>query len=231
MASETPLPHRFFELENDLWGPHDTQFRVLKPDNIGDGPDCPRCGDPIGMLAWLPPHRVRLELYGQGLGDFVTGPGGGYSFLVSESFAEAFRAEGLTGLLGFHPAEVSRVRRMRKGPKPTAVPRYFVVTPCYSRAAVDEAHSRIRRVEPVTCPECRYSGLDSIHGFTLEPGTWQGEDVFRPRGLQGDILVSERFAGFVARHGLTNMKLIPTEEYVWDPLRLGPPTAAPGPLP
>jgi hypothetical protein len=43
--------------------------------------------------------------------------------------------------------------------------------------------------------------------------------------MQGIILVSERFAGFVTRHGLTNMKRIPTEEFVWDPLRLGPPLA------
>ncbi|MBN1203629.1 MAG: hypothetical protein JXB05_01725 [Myxococcaceae bacterium] len=66
--------------------------------------------------------------------------------------------------------------------------------------------------------------MDSVHGFTLEPGTWQSEDVFRPRGLRGSILVSERFAQFVQRHGFTNMKLIPTEEYVMDPLRLGPPS-------
>jgi hypothetical protein len=67
--------------------------------------------------------------------------------------------------------------------------------------------------------------VDSVHGFALEPGTWQGEDVFRPRGLQGDIVVSERFAELVKRHGFTNMKLIPTEEYVRDPLRKGPPAA------
>lgn len=68
---------------------------------------------------------------------------------------------------------------------------------------------------------------DSIHGFTFEPGTWEGEDIFRPRGLQGDLVVSERFADFVRRHQLTNMKLTPIEEYVWDPLRKGPPQAAP----
>ncbi|OJT27389.1 hypothetical protein BO221_05295 [Archangium sp. Cb G35] len=226
MASEPPPLQRFFELEDDMWGPHDTKFDPAEPDNTGDGPYCPQCGDPIGMRTWLPPYRVKLELYGQSLGDFVDGPG--HDILVSERFAEAFRQDGLTGLLGFHPVEVLRVRRMRKGPKPGAVPRYFAVTACYSRAAVDEAHSRIRRVEPVTCLECRSTGVDSIHGYTLEPGTWSGEDVFRPRGLPGSIVVSERFAGFVARHGLTNMKLIPTEEYVWDPLRMGPPTAAPG---
>ncbi|XXF78701.1 hypothetical protein P2318_02785 [Myxococcaceae bacterium GXIMD 01537] len=47
--------------------------------------------------------------------------------------------------------------------------------------------------------------------------------MFRPRGLQGDIVVSERFVNFVKRHGLTNMKLIPTEEYIWDPDHKGPP--------
>jgi hypothetical protein len=176
------------------------------------------------MKEWLPPYRVKVELYGRDLGDYAHGPGGN-SFLISERFAEAFRAEGLTGLLGFHPVEVVAVRRKRKGPKPTGVPSYFVVTPCFGRGAVDEGRSRLRRNKPVTCPECRSTGVDSIHGFFLEPGTWQGEDVFRPRGEQGSILVSERFAEFVKRHGLTNMKLIPTEEYVWDPLRKGPPAA------
>ncbi len=224
MASEVPLSPRFFVLEEDVWGAHDTQFDTIEPANLGDAPRCPQCGDPIGMRTWLPPYRVDLELYGQGIGDFVDGPGGN-SFLISERFAEAFRAEGLMGLLGFYPVEVLRARRKRKGPKPATVPRYVVVTPSRSRGAVDVAHSRLRYAKPVTCPECRSEGLESAHGFVLEPGTWQGEDVFRARGLPGMILVSERFAEFVRRHGLTNIKLIPTEEYVWDPLRKGPPAA------
>ncbi|KFE70163.1 hypothetical protein [Hyalangium minutum] len=173
------------------------------------------------MRTWLQPYRVELELYGQSLGDFVKGPG--YSFLLSERMAEAFQSEGLIGLSGFTPAEVVRVRRKKKGPKPGVVPRYFVVTPHFSRAAVDMARSRLRYGDPITCEECRSAGLDTVHGFTLEPGTWQDEDVFRARGLPGTDIVSERFAGFVARHGLTNMKLIPAEDYVWDPLQWGPP--------
>jgi hypothetical protein len=73
--------------------------------------------------------------------------------------------------------------------------------------------------------------VDSIHGLVLEPGTWQGEDIFRPRGLQGSLLVSERFADFIQRHALTNMKLTPSGEFVWDPLELGPPEPAPVPNP
>ncbi|MFL5345440.1 MAG: imm11 family protein [Hyalangium sp.] len=225
MASEASLASRFFVLEHDLLGPHDTQFRDVKPINLGDAFLCPRCGDAISMLTWMPPYRVELELHGQGFGDFVEGTG--YDVLISERMAEAFRAEELTGLLGFHPVEVVRVRRKRKGAKPGAVPRYFAVTACFGRGAVDEERSRLRRAEAVTCPECRNPGRDSIHGFVLEPDTWRGEDVFRPRGLQGRILVSERFAEFVRCHGFTNMKLIPTEEFVWDPLHLGPPATTP----
>jgi len=221
MASDVPTS-RFFVLEDGMFGPYDTKFSKVEPVNRGDPPQCPQCGEHMGMLTWLPPYRVELELYGQGFGDFVEGPG--YDALISERMVESFRAEGLTGLMGFHPVEVVRVRRKRKGPAPGAVPSYFAVTACFGRGAVDEARSRIRRSEPATCPECRSAGVDSVHGFALEPGTWQGEDVFRPRGKRGSIVVSERFAEFVQRHGFTNMKLTLTEEYVWDPDGKGPPT-------
>jgi hypothetical protein len=222
MASEKRSAPRFFELEDDMGGTHDTRFEDVEPVNRGEPPPCPGCGETIGPLTWLPPYRAELELHGRDFGDFVTSSGS--SRLISERMAAAFQAEGLTGLLGFHPVEVVRVRRRHKGPKPGTVPQYFVVTARFGPGAVDEAQSRLHRSKPVTCPECRNTGVDSIHGFTLEPGTWQGEDVFRPRGLQADIVVSERFADFVKRHGFTNMRLIPIEEYVWDPLHKGPPT-------
>ncbi len=65
-------------------------------------------------------------------------------------------------------------------------------------------------------------GVNAINGFVLEPGTWGGEDIFRPRDLPGDIVVSERFKDFVELHGWTNMVLTPTEQFVWDPSNLGP---------
>lgn len=221
MASEASSISRFYVLDDGMFGAHDTKSEGVDPVHYGDAPRCSRCNAGLAMRTWLQPYRVELELYGQSLGDFVKGPG--YSFLLSERMAEAFQSEGLTGLSGFDPAEVVRVRRKKKGPKSGTVPRYFVVTPCFSRAAVDVARSLLRYGAPVTCEECRSAGLDTAHGFVLEPGTWQGEDVFRARGLPGTDIVSERFAGFVARHGLTNMKLIPAEDYVWDPLQRGPP--------
>jgi hypothetical protein len=173
------------------------------------------------MMTWLPPYRVELAMHGEELGEFIECSG--HDLLVSERFAQAFREEGFTGLEGFHPVEVVRVRRKRRGPKPSHVPQYLAVTACYSRAAVDLARSRIRYADdPPTCEECREATKNAVHGFTLEPGTWQGEDIFRPRGLRGFLVVSERFARFVERHGFTNMRLTPIEELVWDPLRLGP---------
>jgi hypothetical protein len=225
MASEVPRPPRFYVLDRDMFGDHDTEFDDVEPVNLGDAPQCPTCGEAVGMLTWLPPYRGELELHGAAPGDFIKGPSN--HVLVSERMAEAFRVEGLTGLLGFHPVEVVGVRPKRKKAKLTDEHRYVAVTVCYGRGAVDLARSHLRRNKPITCAECRNPGVDSIHGFILEPDTWQGEDVFRPRGLQGRILVSERFAEFVKRHGFTNMKLIPTEEYISDPMRLGPPADSP----
>ncbi|HSP81388.1 MAG TPA: hypothetical protein VLQ93_22915 [Myxococcaceae bacterium] len=224
MASELPAPPRFYMLEDEMGGRYDTKFSKAEPIHRGEAPLCPSCGRALGMLEWLPPYRAELELYGEAPGDFVEGPG--YEFLISERFAEAYRAEGLNGLIGFHPVEVMRVRRKGKGPRPTAVPRYLVVSACFGRAAVDEARSRIRRPGPITCAECRSAGVDTLHGVALEPGTWQGEDLFRPRGLQGRLVVSARFRDFVERHGLHNMKLTPTEAFVWDPGGRGPPPPA-----
>jgi hypothetical protein len=227
MDSDGHPASRFFVLEEDLFGPHDTQCLRTGSANFEGAPRCPRCGDPIGLRTWLPPYRVELELHGKEFGDFVKGPG--YEVLLSKRMVESFLAEGLTGVLGFHPVEVVRVRRKRTTSRTVTVPQYFGASPSFGRGAVDQAHSRIRRTEPVKCPECRNPGAETIHGFALEPGTWSGEDVFRPRGLQGRILVSERFTQFVQRYGLTNMKLIPTEEYVKDPMELGPPASSGAP--
>jgi hypothetical protein len=216
------MTSRFFVLENDILGPHDTQFRDVKPINLGDAPLCPRCNSALGSLTWQPPYRVALEIHGQSPGDFVRGSGS--SRLISKRMAEAFQTERLTGLLGFHPVEVVRVRKKQRSRTPGVVPNYLVVNVSFfGTSAVDAGRSRLRYDKPVTCPECRSAGLESAHGFVLEPDTWQGEDVFRARGLPGIIIVSERFAEFVKRHGFTNMKLIPTEEYFWDPLHKGPP--------
>ncbi|HSP79461.1 MAG TPA: hypothetical protein VLQ93_13075 [Myxococcaceae bacterium] len=224
MAPESQSSPRFFVLEDGAGGSHDTEFTRLG-DNVGEAPRCPQCGDIIGKRSWLPPYRVTLELYGEDFADFIKGFGP--KLLVTERFADAFRAEGLTGFQGFQPVDVAKVRRQRHRPKPPNVPRYFYVTPAFGSAAVDEAHSRIQRSEPISCDWCRMTGVDAIQGFALEPESWSGEDVFIARGLPGTLIVSERFARFAAAHGLTHMRLTPTEQYAWDPRAPRPPPPTP----
>jgi len=228
MGSDVSGSPRFFVLEEGVLGSrYDADVDTVEPVNLGDAPRCSQCGGFIGLLKWLPPYRVKLELHGEELGDFIKNSA--YDLLISERFAEAFRAEGLTGLEDFHPVEVLRVRRMgKRARKPLSVPRYCIASTCFGRAAVDPVLNRMRVSEPPTCAECRSTGVDAIHGFVLEPGTWRGEDIFRPRGLVGSLVVSERFKDFVERHGLTNMRLTPTEQFVRDPSNLGPapPTTA-----
>jgi hypothetical protein len=221
MASESSTSPRFFVLEEATGSRYDTLYDTVEPYNLSEDPHCPLCGEGLGALTWLPPYRVEVELHGEEPGDYARGPG--YERLISERFVESFRAEGLTGLGGFHPVEVLRVRCMRKRPRqPLIMPRYYVASPCFGQGAVDLVLNRVRFSKPPTCTECRSTGIDAINGFVLEPGTWAGEDIFRPRGMQGDIVVSERFKDFVERQGLTNMVLTPTEQFVWDPSNLGP---------
>ena len=218
MGSDSPP---FFVLEEGiLRSRYDTDVEKAKPTNRGEAARCSRCNGAIGMLTWLPPYRVKLVMHGEELGDFIKVVGD--DLLVSERFARIFKDEGLTGLSGFHPVEVVRVSRKGRGPKPTDVPRYLTVTASLGGAALDLTRSRIHADGPPSCPECLYTTKDAVHGFALEVDTWRGEDIFRPRGMFGSLVVSERFERFVVKHGFTNMRLTPTEEYVWNPLGRDP---------
>jgi hypothetical protein len=221
MASEP----RFFVLKEEYGGPHDTAG--LPADGIepgttfrtGDAARCPKCGEAIGMREWLPPYRVEITVHGkEGAGDLVEFTGD--DLLISQRVAEVIRSEALTGLHDLRPVEVVRMnaRARRLG-----LPKYVLAKVAFGRAALDEARSRLRRAKPLTCEECREPGIDAIYGFRIQPGTWEGLDAFLPRGLQSEVVVSERFADFVQRHGFTNIKLVPTEQFVWDPYRKGPP--------
>jgi hypothetical protein len=206
---------RFFVMNKLLGGLHDTECSDIEPINLGPAPRCPQCGDVVGLLTWLPPYRVELELYGRDYGAVLDGPC--HALVVTQRFADDFQAQGLTGLSGFHPVEVVRVIRKRRGPKPGPPPRYFTVMTEYGGPALDMERSRIKGTSPMTCSWCRYVGPDAIDGLALEEGTWHGEDVFRPRGLSGTVLVTERFMRFAERHAMSHMTFVPIEKYVRDP--------------
>lgn len=112
------------------------------------------------------------------------------------------------------------MRHKRRGSKSGPPPKYLLVNPAHGLPALDMERSRLWIGKPMTCIWCRYTGIDAIDGLVLELETWSGEDVFRPRGLWGRIIVSERFMRLAETHAMSHMALIPIEKYVWDPLGL-----------
>src|SRR5689334_14736788 len=168
MASEP----RFFVLEPDSSGPYETDSGQADGTETGSAPQCAKCGEEIGMLEWLPPFRIELEVYGRAPGDYTMTPGG--KAIVSGRFVDAFRSGSLSGALGFEPVEIVKAVRRRSGPPLGPLPPYFLMNVSFGRGALDDRRSRLRRTEPVTCDECRLGHLDGIYGYKFQPGTWQG---------------------------------------------------------
>jgi hypothetical protein len=205
--SEVP----FFVLTQRIGAnPYETSFVPADGAHYGDAPRCPACGEFVGMREWLPPYAVELELHGDDWRDVAYF---GSDVLVSARFADAWKREQLVGL-----EILDRVRVVK--PRRNDLPEYLRTVVASSEAAVDEARSRVVRNRAPTCAVCRSGGLDAIRGLKLEEGTWSGEDLFEARGLQGLVLASDRFREVVEDSVLTNVGLVPLDEYVWDPLNL-----------
>ncbi|HOA53542.1 MAG TPA: hypothetical protein PKI05_14910, partial [Thermogutta sp.] len=181
---------------------------------IGEPPRCEACGHPVGMRAWLPPVRVNFEVCRDGYCDFVFPPVN--DILVSSRFKQIYESEGLTGLSGFDPVEIVKIKPKRRAKEPP--PAYFRVFVARSQAVVDpEASGFDPPADKPVCPVCRIgSNRKRWKKLVIQPGTWSGEDVFFPRGCTGDIIVSERFKMVCEAHGVTNALLIPVEEYGYD---------------
>ena len=211
MASEANDRAFFVVGKGELGSVHDTEYLPAEGANFGDAPTCSVCREFVEGKPWLPPYRADLRLHGSRWGDFAFF--GESEFLVSDRVFGLYTKAGLTGLTGFEPVESVSIEGAMTPP-----PRYRHVSIARSGAAVDESRSSLTRPAPVTCDSCRVGGVEAIDGFSLELGTWTGEDVFVARGLAGVVLATLRFRKLVDDHGLTNVRLIPINSYKWDAL-------------
>lgn len=201
----------FFVLEKRLWTDFDTEFVQADPIRIGEAPRCPVCGAATEMRPWLPPHHAELIVHGHDLGDAAYGPSA--SFLFSGRLSDAYRTGGFRGLHGFEPVEFTRIQPSRFA---ALKPIYLHVRAIVSQAALDDSASGVTRTGNESCAVCRTGSLQSVRCVVLEPGTWQGEDLFEARGLPGITLTSQRFRNLVDHHRFTNIVLTPAEEYSVD---------------
>ena len=175
--------------------------------NLGPAPRCPRCGRFLGMLTWLPPYRIVLETWGRRYGDIVRT---GDDLIVSDRFKAGFEKEGLLGIDPFEPVEVIRIIH-RRGKPQEEIPRYFKATVVRSSTTIDQEASGYEWEDPSkVCPECLFDTLKRYKRLVIRQDTWNGEDVFFPRGGHGP-LVSERFRSMFHRYELVGATFIPSE--------------------
>jgi hypothetical protein len=179
---------------------------VLKP-RYGDAPRCPSCDTFIDMKPWLPPYRMRLLKGTKTLkpADVVTGPGMG-GFVASERFVAEFERAGLKGIERWEPVEITNYQEQRFK---------FAILPVRSvRAKLKEMHAYFKDDKPPDCPVCGTADLDSYDGVVVDEASWIGDDIFELTNLGGPLIVTDRFAEFIASGKFTGVPLVATETFV-----------------
>ena len=174
----------------------------------GDCEKCPVCNQPISMLKWLEPRKMRLtnSKYPDRLTAWLPEP-----MVISEKFKEVYEQEGLTGIRKYIPIEVVKISRITKN-SPVA-PKYFSAEIDYTtNIRLDVAKSVIiGQKGDWSCELCNPYGTtcDKIMKLSLNVSEWKGEDIFKVYSLPGRVFVSERFYDFVKKHNFTNFNLVP----------------------
>lgn len=213
--------HPFYVLEEPRPGtPEDkaagTNALIEEGFKVGDAPQCPKCGRFIGMLTWLPPFRVEIETWGKEFGDVVKA--GPYDFLVSDRFKRLYNEHRFTGLVGYEPVEVARVKRHRNSD--AELPNYFKTSVVRSQTSIDQDASGFewQGDEPI-CPECLWPRtsctLRGYKGIVIKSGSWTGEDIFHPRGSPVNVMVSKAFRDACVANQIKNLVFLPAETYSW----------------
>jgi len=204
----------FFYLEKRPMGTGaDTEFLDEEVNEPGPAAVCPRCGEIVSMLTWSPPYVAELECWAGRFGDLAWGPGN--DIIVSEHFRQGWEATGLSGLSGFEPVKVSRVKRhakLRELP-----PKYFFVSVVMGGARIDTVASGYETDDPIACDTCRIPGLiKRWKRIVFEEDSWTGASIFHAWGMMSAHFVDERFKAFVEEYRISNCRLIPIEEYAHD---------------
>lgn len=175
--------------------------------NVGDCVRCPSCNRPLSMLRWLPPYRIELETWGKHYGDVADISN---EIIVSERFMQVFTDNGLKGLVDVEPVEIIKLVHRRGKPK-EPLPKYFKATVVHSPTTIDqEASGYVWGDKSKICPECLFETLKRYRALIVKPETWNGDDIFYPRGGNGP-LVSDRFKTAFLENSLKGAVFIPAD--------------------
>lgn len=204
----------FYVLETMPKGEHESARTDVLPEKgfrVGNATRCQNCGEFVSMLSWLPPYRVEMETWGKNFGGlaFFGNPGW---LLTSEKFRTVYEANGLSGLSGFEPTSVLKVKKHKK--IAGSLPEYFKADVMRSSAEIHQDASGFDWDEEPVCPTCRLGRIiKRWKKIMIVPGTWTGEDIFIARGLPGTYITTERFKQVCEQNHIKNAILFPTESY------------------
>jgi hypothetical protein len=200
---------------DDRFGTRWAHGELMDPINTSPAQKCPICGKFVSMLRWMPPRRIQISsAKPQKWGDFVWGAG--FKLLVSSRFRNIYEAEGLRGIEEFSdPVEIVRIGKYRARNFPLPLPLYYsIFIPWGGADRDDKASGYIRHFPGNECPYCRIGKGDWEQKRTvIDEKSWTGTDLFIPRGMHADIVVTEKFFRIADQYGFTNIGLIPAERF------------------
>lgn len=163
-----------------------------------DPPKCVDCGEALGLLVEIPPHRYRLK--GRNAGDLLTD---GLVCAISLPFKDAYDKSTLRGLnFSDDPIELTNSDLT-----------YYMAQPVHTRTLIDEEASGAVVDIDDGCEKCRVTAKVKLDNITIKEESWGGEDIFYLGSLMGLILVTERFVNFVKEHEFTNFVFIHQKDY------------------
>jgi hypothetical protein len=196
---------------DQLFGTEFAYADVLDPQNVGSNAQngvCPCCGSGLGMLPWLPPHRVKLS--STRYPDLLWGAG--FDLMGSERFRESYVDAGLQGIVKFDPpAEIAKIGGRTVPELRNPPPRYYNTRIVHDGADLDDSLSGARRPKGL-CKCCRQS-ITAVDRVVFRDGSWNGADLFFALGFPGHLVASNRLKEMIEEHGLTNAAFIPAEDY------------------
>jgi hypothetical protein len=217
----------FFALEADggFFGVKWAYGEKIDPVILGEVDRCPVCHGIVSSKPWLPPYKTKLSsAKPEKWGGFLWV--GGTSLAVSNRFREIYEQEGLKGIDSFiGPIEIVRYGSKKTGDLPIKPPEYFVIRIPWGGANQDDTASSVsfRNPEAIKCNYCRVGvGKRLQTRIIIEIESWNGSDIFRPRGAPVGYMVSERFYEIYKRYQLKGALLIPGSVFGYDSQRYPP---------
>ncbi len=197
------------------WKSHFYYASIEEPIQYGSHEICPNCSGPVTPRKLIPPYYISLESNNPNLataGDFLFTEN--KSFFISGNMKNIIQSEQIKGLeIESSPAHIKTVARIPlEEYVESKFNQYYYTQIHYGGGSIDIEKSGYEYWEKPECELCQVSVLIRAKGQILRDGSWEGSDIFYPRG--GLVpLVTEKFKNIMKSNMITNCSFYPAETW------------------